>query len=102
MSISPVIDYETRHFTMNFTMLNHPELAAVACCFEVDPDGRQFLAEFRDEGLERQDSAPWWTTSSGFSPCFFFQGKSLFFYGKPPFLLEKNTFLMGKHRNTPC
>jgi hypothetical protein len=92
MSISPVIDYETRHFTMNFTMLNHPELAAVACCFEVDPDGRQFLAEFRDEGLERQDSAPWWTTSSGFSPCFFSRENHFFFMGNHHFYWKKTHF----------
>ena len=90
-----------RHFTMNFTMLNHPELAAVACCFEVDPDGRQFLAEFRDEGLERQDSAPWWTTSSGFSPCFFFQGKSLFFLWETTIFYWKKTHFWWENIGTP-
>ena len=85
MSISPVIDYETINFTIISPSFHHefhhaetPEATAALRCSEVGPDGRQCLAEFRDAGLERQDSAPRWTTSSGF-PLFFFPGKITFF-----------------------
>ena len=78
-----------------------PVALAAVRRFEVDPDGRQFLAEFRDEGLERQDSAPRYQLR--FPPPFFcfFQGKSLFLMGNHH-IGKRQTFWMGKHRNTPC
>ena len=103
--ISPVIDYETiiwnHHFTMNFTMLNHPlrSLRFVALRSILTAASSSLSSEMRALSDRIQPLG----TSCGFPPFFFvFSRENHFFLMGNHHIGKRQTFWMGKHRNTPC